>query len=152
MKKLLLILIAATLLTGLTACKKTAEQKAEEELMIQHPMPDWKKDQSGKYPVSMTAVVSLPQKLKQGQSDGDKLAAFIEGECRGEGIAVQMDSLNVFFVLINGTASEQSKLNFRYFSKKTSYLYESVASVSFRVDENYGTAEKPMALEMIAVK
>jgi len=148
MKKLFLLLIAA----GLFSCGKTNERRPDEEVLTQHPMPDWKPDQSGKYPVSMTAVVSLPVNLKAAQIEGDKLAAFVDGECRGEGISVQMDSLKVFFVLINGTASEQSKIKFKYFSKKTSYLYETAQVVNFRVDDNYGTAEKPVALELVSVR
>jgi hypothetical protein len=152
MKKLIFILLAASLLSGFYGCKKTAEREPDTELLIQHPPPEWKTDQSGKYPVSMTSVVSLPVKLKAGQSDGDKLAAFIDGECRGQGIGVQMDSLKVFFVLINGTSSEQSKITFRYFSKKTSYLYETVSTVNFKVDDNYGTAEKPVTLKLNPVR
>jgi hypothetical protein len=152
MKKLLLILGAAIFTAGFCSCGKTAERKPDTEVLTQHPLPDWKTDQSGKYPVSMTAVLNLPAKLKEGQSEGDMLAAFIDGECRGQGINVQMDSLKLFFVLINGTASEQSKIQFRYFSKKTSYLYQTGATVDFKVDDNYGTAEKPMSLELVPVR
>ena len=148
MKKLLLTLIIA----GLFSCGKTAERSPDGDVSTQHAVPDWKPDQSGKYPVSMTAVVSLPGKLKAAQTEADKLAAFIDDECRGEGISVQMDSLKVFFVLINGTASEQSKIRFRYFSKKTSYLYETTEPVNFNVDDNYGTAERPVVLELISVR
>ncbi|MEO6917212.1 MAG: hypothetical protein ABI151_17675 [Chitinophagaceae bacterium] len=152
MKKLFLIIISTIMISGFHACKKSSEKKPVTENYTQYPPPNWVLDKTGKYPASMTAVVSLAEKLNANQGEGDKLGAFIGGEYRGEGVFVQMDSSKVFFVLINGTASEQSKIRFRYYCKKTMYLYESASDLNFQMDDNYGTADQPKILDLTPLK
>ncbi len=149
--KLIMPIVTVLMLLAMAGCSKTTEVKPEETL-TKFPLPDWKADATGKYSSSMTAVVSLPLNLYTSLSDGDKLAAFVNDECRGTGIIVKVDGSNLFFVLIQGLPDEQSKVKFKYYSTKTSYMYETPGVLNFLVDYVYGTAEKPKTLDLSPVK
>lgn len=114
--------------------------------------PDWIIDASGKYPVSMTAVVSLPDNLRSSLQSGDKLGAFVNDECRGLGVIVNVNNTSVFYVLVHGTAAEQSRIMFKYYNVKTSYMYMTSDFLTFTVDENYGTADSPQVLDLQQIK
>lgn len=117
------------------------------------PTPDWKEDQTGKYPYSMTAVVSLYYDINAEVMPEDKMAAFVGDECRGIGKWIKIGpTSSAFFILIHGTASEQKKLNFKYYSSKNRYLYTTSDFLDFKVDTNFGTADKPEILDMKPVK
>lgn len=119
---------------------------------MKYPSPDWKVDTSGKYPVSMTAVVALQDELQPMTPGADKLGAFVADECRGVGVPVNVNNTTVFYVLIHGTAAEQSKVSFKYYRAKTSYLYRTTDFLNFAVDENYGTADAPAVLDLQQMK
>ena len=142
------IVIVVILLLG---CKKTAEVSPTETFTKFQP-PAWQVDESGKYPYSMTAVVALPTNLSKQISEGDQLGAFVNNECRGKGEAVKVGSDKVFFVLIRGLADEQSSITFKYYSATTSYMYASQPSLTFLVDDVYGTASHPKVLELTQLK
>lgn len=111
--------------------------------------PDWKEDATGKYPVSMTAVVQLPQRLVSNIQPEDKMAAFINDQCRGIGVQINVtDSVPVFYIMIHGTSSEQQKVAFKYYSSKNSYLFTTDYFLDFAPDDNYGTIDKPVILEL----
>jgi hypothetical protein len=111
--------------------------------------PDWKEDATGKYPVSMTAVVQLPQKLVNNVHLEDKMAAFINDECRGIGVQVNIpDSVPVFYIMIHGTSSEQQKVAFKYYSARNSYLFTTSYFLDFAPDDNYGTIDEPAMLDL----
>lgn len=135
----------------LTSCKKRFDIPAE-EVVTKFSPPTWKADETGKYPASMTAVVAIPSKLYTNFNANDQLAAFAGDECRGEGVIVKLDTSNVFFVLIRGISSEHSKITFKYYSAKTSYMYETLPELSFLVDDVYGTAQNPKVLDLKLIK
>lgn len=134
----------------LFACKK--DDDTPPEVFTKFPTPAWKADETGKYPFSMTAVVTIPEKLKAGFGSADKIGAFIKDECRGTGVVVKVDTSNVFYVLIHGTASEQEKIRFSYYSAKTSYMYTTPEFLNFTIDSNFGTPDAPQVLELTPVK
>ena len=116
------------------------------------PEPTWKIDDTGKYPATMTAVFKLPVTFVSSALESDKLAAFINDECRGVGVIVKVNNLNLFFVLIQGLPEETNKITIRYYSSKTSYMYESQSALTFSADAIYGTAENPKTLELTQLK
>lgn len=144
---LYIFLIAAAL-----GCSKKASVDMPEEVTNKFPTPTWKADDTGKYPATMTAVVTLPVTLAGSTMGTDKLAAFVNDECRGVGAIVKVDNLNLFFVLIQGLPEEANAIVFRYFSTKTSYMYESRSSLTFLADGIYGTAANPKTLELTQLK
>ena len=139
-------LIAATL-----GCSKNSDDQAE-QIATKFPSPTWKEDDTGKYPATMTAVFTLPTALAVSSMENDKLAAFINDECRGVGIIVDVNDINLFFVLIQGLPEETSNITVRYYSNKTSYMYEAKSALTFLADGVYGTVENPKIPELTQLK
>ena len=151
MKRLISVL-CFFLLVASTSCSKKGTTTTPEEVATKFPAPEWKEDNTGKYPGTMTAVVALPLTLASYVMENDQLAAFVNGECRGVGVLEKVNSLNVFFVLIHGLPDETSKVKFRYYSSKTAFMYEFTAAVNFLLDDVYGTAQNPKKLELTQLK
>ena len=143
---LYIFLIAATL-----GCSKNSVDTPE-KVATKFPVPNWKADDTGKYPATMTAVFTLPVTLAGGSTENDKLAAFVNDECRGVGVTVEVNNLNLFFVLIQGLPEETNKITIKYYSSKTSYMYESKSALTFLADGIYGTAENPKIAELTQLK
>jgi hypothetical protein len=143
---LYIFLIAATI-----GCSKNPIETIE-EVATKFPVPTWKADDTGKYPATMTAVFNLPVTLAGSSTENDKLAAFVNDECRGVGVIVEVNNLNLFFVLIQGLPEETNKVTIRYYSDKTSYMYESQSALTFFADDIYGTAENPKILNLTRLK
>lgn len=92
MKKLRFILpLFALCVLFLTGCKK-------EEIFKTFTQPYWHEEINAEYTATMTAVVTLPQEIGTYIQEGDELAAFINGECRG--VAKNIDGLN--YIMIKG--------------------------------------------------
>lgn len=140
MKKYLFILITIAIWSGIS-CKK-------KHTIPSVPAPSWETDQTGKYPLTMTAVVQVPENIRPYIQQTDEMGVFVGDECRGTGTWVHDGSISAFFILIHGTSSEESKLSFRYWNAFHSNLYSTEAFLDFRVDESYGTADAPQVLEL----
>jgi hypothetical protein len=112
------------------------------------PPPSWQADQSGQYPVTMSAVVQLSADLAKHMQASDQIGAFVGEECRGTGTIVALDTTQVFFLLIHGTAAEQSPIQFKYYSAWGSHLYETEPFLPFQADGHYGSVDAPGELEL----
>ena len=153
MKKYFSIIAILSLVVVNQSCKKDHDQQPPQEIFTKFPEPTWQEDQTGKYPLSMTAVVTIPEKLRPSMQQGDFMGAFINNECRGLGTLIKIDgALSVFYILIHGTASEQSKIKFSYYSKSTYYLYSTPEILDYNVDSNFGTPDAPQMLELVQMK
>ena len=107
-------------------------------------VPSWTDPDKSVYPMSMTAVVRLSPVLETLAADGDMMAAFIGGECRGVAKKVMNDGVRLFFIHVKAPSSENGDVEFRYYSAAAKRVYVSVASdVKYEVDKIYGTAENP---------
>ena len=107
-------------------------------------VPSWTDPDKSVYPMSMTAVVRLSPVLETLATDGDMMAAFIGGECRGVAKKVMNDGVRLFFLHVKAPSSESGDVEFRYYSAAAKRVYVSVASdVKYEVDKIYGTAENP---------
>jgi hypothetical protein len=140
------------LLVASFSCSKRGTTTTPEDVAIKFPPPAWKGDNTGKYSATMTAVVTLPPTLTGNVTATDELAAFVDGECRGVGALEKVNNLDVYFVLIQGLPEETSKVKFRYYSSKTSYIYETDTAINFLIDAIYGTAQNPKTLELTQLK
>lgn len=140
-----LLLALIVMLGAFSACKKHHSYP-------KFGRPDWQIGTSGKYPYSMTVVLQLPDNLRAKMQAGDEFGAFINSECRGVGRVIKMDSSSLYFVQIHGTASEQSKIRFQYYSSNTSYLYQTDYFLDFTVDGNYGTVDQPKTPQLKPVQ
>jgi hypothetical protein len=132
-------------------CSKS-ENNAPEPPGTKFTAPEWKQDTSGRYPASMTAVLALPNSLAAAVLESDQLAAFVNDECRGIGTVEKVNTQNLFFVMIHGMPDETSKVKFKYYSTKTSFMYESKDTLNFLIDAVYGTAQNPKTLQLSQLK
>ena len=122
------------------------------EVATKFPEPTWIADNNGKYQATMTAVVALPVALAAGSLENDKLAAFVNDECRGVGVMVKVNNQNLYFVLIRGLPEETSNITIRYYSSTTAYMYESKSAFAYLIDAVYGTAENSKILALTQLK
>ena len=150
MKRILSAVYILLMLAALGCSKSPVEIKPAEPTKF--PEPNWKADETGKYPATMTAVFNLPVTLTGSVQENDKLAAFVNDECRGVGIIIKFNNQHLFFVLIQGLPEETSSINIKYYSNKTSYMYQSQAALTFLADGNYGTAEDPKIVALSQLK
>lgn len=129
------------LLSGafMTSCKK--HHTAPEV-----PPPSWSVDTSGKYPATMTAVVAPPQDMDPYVTTSDEIGAFVGTDCRGIGRVITLNHENMFFIMIHGTASEQSMISFQYYRSWDKHLYKTGPVLNFAADGNFGTADAPEIL------
>lgn len=145
---LLLILVVVTMFS----CSKKDGTSQPEEPATKFPAPTWKDDTTGRYPATMTAVVALPAALAGDVLEQDQLAAFVGTECRGVGVLETVNNQKLYFVLIKGLSDESSDIKFRYYSSKTSYMYETHTAINFLIDAIYGTAQNPKTLAFLQLK
>jgi hypothetical protein len=150
MKSISSVLYIFLMVATLSCAKKPVD--TPEQVATKFADPTWKADDTGKYPATMTAVIALPETLAGTATENDKLAAFINDECRGVGDIVKVNDRNLFFVLIQGLPDETNNITFKYYSSKTAYMYGSRPAVTFLVDAIYGTAENPETLEFTQLK
>lgn len=107
-------------------------------------IPQWVDPDKSIYPTSMTAVVRLSPILETLAADGDMMAAFIGGECRGVAQKVLNDGVRLFFIHVKAPSNENGIVEFRYYSAAANRVYTSAATdLKYEVDKIYGTAEAP---------
>lgn len=106
--------------------------------------PNWHDPDKTVYPTSMTAVVRLSPILERLAADGDMMAAFIGGECRGVAQKVDNDGVRLYFVHVKAPSAESGNVEFRYYSSSCNRVYTSPAdAVAYEIDKVYGTADAP---------
>lgn len=147
-RSLALFFFAIFLLIGISSCKD------DKETFTVHPQPNWEVVNNEGYPVSMTAVVRIPENLSAYASEGDELAAFAGETCRGVGeILKNVEGVEgVYYVTIKGTFDEEVDIYFQYYSERNKYLYKTAALFVFEKDKVYGTADSPSVLPLNVVE
>ena len=141
-------MISFVLVNTFVGCSK----KDDTPQPYKFPVPVWMKDASGKYPLSMTAVVRLSYKLNLNLQPNDQLAAFINGECRGTGVMVKAGLANVFNIVIQGTSTENSKVTFKYYSNFNQNMFLTTDFLAFTVDRSFGSPDNPETLPLVIIQ
>lgn len=118
-----------------------------------YPLPEWSVLEVDTYPNSFTAIVNLPDNLTIYAEDSDLVAAFIDDECRGIGNLVKSDdgTWRVYIITVRGSTTENRDIVFKYYSTRTSYLYQAKTSVAFEIDGTYGTFDEPVTLDLVNI-
>lgn len=147
--ELIFILIFSSLI--FTGCGNDEDDPTEEKNYTK-PKPEWIVSNPNQYSVSMTAIVSLPDDLTQDISEGDLLAAFINGECRGISNRVKVEDAFLFYVLVKANSEENGKVQFKYYNTKKSYLYETQPFLNYDSETSYGSADNPQVLNLSIVE
>jgi hypothetical protein len=104
---------------------------------------DWKVDASA-YSHSMTVVGIIKVDRKESRNPNDKVAAFINGECRGWASPVyqpELDRYLVYLLVHNNGGSE--KVSFKFFSAEKNETLTSLDSFPFVVDSLAGGVDAP---------
>lgn len=148
MKRFISIMILLLMLIGTDSCSKQDNSQSLSNVTA----PNWEIDTTGKYPLSMTAVVKLPVSIAADISESDQIGAFCGDECRGLGSLIKTGTASVFFIMIHGTGLELVPISFRYYSSKNSRLYDTAPFLNFEIDGNYGTVDNPGVPDMKQVK
>ncbi|MGM9847297.1 MAG: hypothetical protein ACI31F_05040 [Muribaculaceae bacterium] len=127
--------------------------KAEEQEGVDNPdwnasfagndeMPNWTPPDMSVYPTSMTCVIRLSPVLEEFADSGDKVAAFIGGECRGIAEPVMVEGVKLYFLMVKAAAEENRDVSFLYYSNSQKRLYKS-SETKYEVNKVYGTAADP---------
>lgn len=103
----------------------------------------------GKYPLTMSVAVKLPENIAGYMLEQDKLAAFVGSECRGIGKITSNRKGEIIYTMdVIGSDNETEIIHFRYYSVKSSYLYEDATDVVFDATSQYGTEENAVTLNL----
>ncbi len=130
---ILLVLFALTLF----ACKK-------DEKHPQYEKPNWKISEIENVQVNFSAIFDLESNLSVYIAENDELAAFVGNDCRGTATLIN----DLFHITVKGTADENSKVTFRYYSSTTKYMYEAIDYVDFEANITLGTIDNPEVLAL----
>ncbi|WP_293739596.1 hypothetical protein [uncultured Parabacteroides sp.] len=104
-------------------------------------------EESGKYPETMTAVVSLPEALPFERRDKDILAAFVGDECRGVGELTEAGG-KVYQFEIRGKKDETAAVYYMYYSMQASGVYKAAESFPFADEGVQGTLDAPFPITL----
>ncbi len=142
MKQLKIIVILVLIIAG--GCSK------DKETFTTYPVPDWSIQAPEQLPHSFTAIVAVPENINIYATDGDKVAAFINEECRGVGTLVKSENSgsNVYYITIRASDTENGLIVFRYYNARLSYLYQATQSIPFEIDGTFGTYDSPVIMEL----
>ncbi|MEG1685947.1 MAG: hypothetical protein RR319_08420 [Bacteroides sp.] len=115
------------------------------DFMGTEPVPEWTVPDPYVYPTSMTAVIRLTPFLEKQMTDNDKMAAFINQECRGVATIEKSNSnISTFFLQIKAKDNEIGKVVLRYYSAKNHLLLSTDPNdLPYEVNKKYGTISEP---------
>ena len=99
-------------------------------------------------PNSFTIVLSLPHNLNLYATDDDKIAAFINEECRGVGNLVKDEKTGkgIYFITIRASDTESGQIVIKYYNARLKYLYESKQTYPFKPDGTLGSYDEPVEI------
>lgn len=109
-------------------------------------------DMDGKYPLKMTAYLTLPTHLLPYVQNNDQIAAFIGGECRGTTGVEMKDGSPIFRLNVIGKIGVEESWVIRYYNSRNRYLYETSTYYDFKHQTQLGTEEEPLCLTLINVE
>lgn len=105
-------------------------------------------EESGKYPCVMNAVVALPDALPFEKRSADRLAVFVENECRGVAEPVDVGGRTVYQFEIRGKKDETATVYFQYYSMQTSGIYKATESFAFQDEGAKGSLDDPFMISL----
>lgn len=175
MKKLIMIVLAASLCLTLTSCgggddaptsdtttqppssNDSEEEDSQDSEATPSPVypefdaPQW--DAAGienKYDNNMTVYVVLPDSLASTAHSDDEIAVFCGDECRGVAYSESLgNGKSVWMAMVYG--NDGDALTFKYYSASSRHLYNTGSTISFSGDTQYGNVDAPVALSLVIV-
>ena len=111
----------------------------EQEEYNTYENPDWAVMSYEGLSESCTIVMDLPANIKPYQSEGDVVAAFINGECRG--VSNQQDGL--FYIIVSAAADEVANVDLKYYNVANKYMYQVTEQIPFEINKRLGSTDNP---------
>lgn len=113
--------------------------------------PDWSVNPlSYTYSLSLTGKVVIDGNLPG--SANDKLAAFVDGECRGVASPEYDASSNQWLVFLPAySSSNTDTLSFKYYQESNDSIYEMDTELPFIPDQIYGSPYNPRVIANVAI-
>lgn len=102
----------------------------------------------GYHPLRMKAVFKINYNSLKPINDDDKLAAFVNEECRGKGKFIERNGKKIVELDINGSLVTKEKVSIRYYNASLKYQYESVKTFDFVPGGSFGSIEAPELVEL----
>ncbi len=98
---------------------------------------------------NMNAIAIVVNQGNNILKDGDEVAAFAGDEVRGVGKVLYVEALDKNLIFLTLYANKQGEvLTFKYFNKTDGREYDIVQNKNFMINEVWGRADEPVALEL----
>lgn len=107
--------------------------------------PDWKDPPYNLFELNMTAILMVPFSMASCESQGDIMAAFINGECRGVTTMTQAYDFNCYPLFIRSNANDPKEVTIKYYSNKYKQVFTAENAFLFYADGALGSG-LPMEL------
>ncbi|KPA14364.1 PKD domain-containing protein [Candidatus Magnetomorum sp. HK-1] len=109
--------------------------------------PDWKIQASEyKYQATLTSLIKLDGETLIGADD--RLAAFINDECRGIAESVETPYGRRFFLQV--WSNEDQDIHFKLYHASNNDIYDTTKTLLFEPDKSYGSIEYPEQIDFNA--
>lgn len=100
---------------------------------------------------NMNAIAIVVNQGNNILKDGDEVAAFAGDEVRGVGKVLYVEALDKNLIFLTLYANKQGEfLTFKYFNKTDGREYDIVQNKNFMINEVWGRADEPVALELFS--
>lgn len=113
--------------------------------------PSWSVSNRQVFEYTMVASVAIPDSLSSVETTSDKVAVFVQSECRG--VAERIETANGKHVWMSmiyfNTAGEP--LTFKYYNASNKHMYVTTTSVPTSTDGSYGSVDAPQTLSLSIV-
>lgn len=112
------------------------------DLSADDAAPDWKAVDNASHQYSMTAIIRLSDFLIQFAHPDDRLAAFIDNECRGVATGESVNGVTLYFLYIKGNSADHP-VSLKYYSAANKRIYELDKVYKFVQNAIHGTTVEP---------
>jgi hypothetical protein len=119
------------------------------QVILVYSAPDWAVNSSEfEYSLTITGIVEYNSIVC---SEGDMLAAFVNGECRGVAHSVYEESMGkyYFYLTVFSNVFSGEQVSFKYFSTSQNITFEDFDILEFEEGLNAGGVSQPYVITKI---
>lgn len=110
--------------------------------------PNWSVTDNSSYENSMTAYITLPDSLLSDVMDADEMAVFCNSVCRATAERIEVSPGEYIWIAYIYGNTDNETLTIKYYSSKTSHMYNSENTFPFQKDKHYGNIDNPQVVGM----
>lgn len=119
------------------------------QVMLVYSAPDWAVNSSEfEYSLTITGIIDYDDIVC---SEGDLLAAFVNGECRGVVQSVYEESMDkyYFYLTVFSNTFSGEQVSFKYFNASQNITFEDFDLLEFEEGLNLGAVSQPHVITKI---